>query len=50
MKDAYNFVDFADSFHPTIRFTCETYSRNNPKNQSSGLKHTRRTFAYDQFN
>ena len=24
LKDAYNFVDFADSFHPTIRFTCET--------------------------
>ena len=24
MKDAYNFVDFANSFHPTIRFTCET--------------------------
>ena len=21
MKEAYNFVDFANSFHPTVRFT-----------------------------
>ena len=24
MKEAYNFVDFINTFHPTIMFTCET--------------------------
>ena len=32
MKEAYNFVDFANTFHPTIRFTCEIQPRNNHKN------------------
>ena len=33
MKEAYNFVDFANMFHPTIRFTLETQPRNTKINE-----------------
>ena len=36
MKEAYNFLDFANMFHPTIRFTLETQPRNNHENQRAG--------------
>ena len=36
MKEAYNFLDFANTFHPTIRFTSETQPRNNHENQRAG--------------
>ena len=37
----YNFVDFAISFHPPIRLTCETQARHNHKNQRGGIKKTK---------
>ena len=36
MKEAYNFVDFANAFHPTDRFTWEKQPRNSHKNQRGG--------------
>ena len=36
MKEAYNFLDFANTFRPTIRFTSETQPRNNHENQRAG--------------
>ena len=36
MKEAHNFLDFANTFHPTIRFTSETQPRNNHENQRAG--------------
>ena len=36
MKEAYNFADCTNSFHPAIRFTYETQARHSHKNQRGG--------------
>ena len=35
MKEAYNFADFTNTFHPTIRFTYESKARHSHKNQQA---------------